>query len=337
MKIGILTNVVCNLSLKEALDYFKSIGIEAVEIGCGGTPGTQHCDPEILLNDEAKFEEFKATIEESGLLISAFSCHGNPVHPTRDIAARYDAIMRNAVLMAEKMGVDTICCFSGCPGDHEGAMYPNWVTSVWPADCLKILEYQWNEVLIPYWKGFTAFARAHGVSKIALEMHPGFAVYNPETLLRLRAACGDEIGANFDPSHLIWHGIDCPTAIRKLKGAIYHFHAKDTEINETEMNKNGFFNQVGRAPGEEASFSFRVPGNGSGRTNWSKIITALTVIGYDGVISIEHEDNSRGQDEGIRLSYEFLNGLVAREEKKSTWWKKPIQQYQRTFLPVRDK
>ena len=93
MKLGILTNVVCNLSLEEALRYFKSLGIEMVEIGCGGTPGTQHCDPEVLLNDQAAFEQFKALFAKYELGISAFSCHGNPVHPVKEIADRYDRIM----------------------------------------------------------------------------------------------------------------------------------------------------------------------------------------------------------------------------------------------------
>ena len=82
-------------------------------------------------------------------------------------------------------------------------------------------------MLIPYWKKTAEFARNHGVTKIAFEMHPGFCVYNPETILRIREAVGETIGANFDPSHLIWQGIDPVAAIRALEGAIYHFHAKD--------------------------------------------------------------------------------------------------------------
>ena len=333
MEIGILTNVVCNVSLREALAYFRSLGITMVEIGCGGTPGIHHCNPEILLHDEEKFQAFQSDIEESGLKISAFSCHGNPVHPTKDIAARYDGIIRNAILMAEKMNVDTICCFSGCPGDHDGAKYPNWVTGVWPFDYVAILDYQWNQRLIPYWSETARFAKEHGVNKIALEMHPGFAVYNPKTLLRLREACGDVIGANFDPSHLIWQGIDCATAIQNLKGCIYHFHAKDTQINEAAMNKNGFFSPTGVFGDADNSFHFRIPGNGTDSTLWKKMITALGEIDYDGVISIEHEDNSRSQDEGVRKTVEFLSSIIIKETRTNCWWKESIRQYQRTFLP----
>lgn len=333
MKLGILTNVVCNLSLEEALRYFKSMGLEAVEIGCGGTPGIHHCNPEVLLNDEQKFETFKGLFPKYGMEISAFSCHGNPVHPVHEIAERYDKIMRNAVLLAQKMGVDTICCFSGCPGSEENAKYPHWCTTVWPFDPVVAKRYQWEEKLIPYWKEFAAFARAHGVTKIAIEMHPGFCVYNPQTLLQLREACGEEIGANFDPSHLIWQGIDIPTAIHMLSGCIYHFHAKDTYVDQEEMGKNGFFNPMGAFGDKHAPFSFRIPGNGTSVSYWRKIMTALAEEGYDGTISIEHEDNTIGQDEGIRKSVEFLNSIIVRQQASACWWKESIREYQRTFLP----
>ena len=333
MKLGILTNVVCNLSLEEALKYFQSMGIEVVEIGCGGTPGVHHCDPEILLNDAEKFAQFRSLFEKYNMGISAFSCHGNPVHPVKEIAQRNEKIMRNAVLMAEKMGVDTICCFSGCPGSEENSKYPHWCTTVWPFDPVVAKRYQWEKKLIPYWKEFAAFARAHHVTKIAIEMHPGFCVYNPATLLELREACGPEIGANFDPSHLIWQGIDIPTAIRQLSGCIYHFHAKDTYVDPVEMGKNGFFDPMGAFGDKHPAFSFRIPGNGTGTDHWRKIMTALAQEGYDGAISIEHEDNTIGQDEGIRKSVTFLQQIIVREQASVCWWKESIREYQRTFLP----
>lgn len=203
MKLGVLTNVVGNMPLEDALKYFKSMGIQMVEIGCGGYPGKDHCDPEVLLHDEAKYQEFCDTIKKYDMEVSAFSCHGNPIHPNKELAAAYDKDMRNAVLMAEKYGLHQINCFSGCPGDCETSQYPNWVVCAWPDDFGKILEYQWK-ILVDYWKNFVAFAKEHGVNKIALEMHQGFCVYNTETLLKLREAVGPEIGANFDPSHLIW-------------------------------------------------------------------------------------------------------------------------------------
>ena len=230
MKLGVLTNLLGSVSLEEALQYFSSLGLEMVEIGCGGFPGKDHADPDVLLNDDKALADFKALLEKYNVEISALSCHGNPVHPDKAIAKEFDEDMRKTVLLAEKLGVHQINTFSGCPGDCENSKYPNWVTCPWPEDFLAILDWQWNEVLIPYWKKTCAFAEAHNVKRIAFEMHPGFCVYNPETLLRLRAAVGPVIGANFDPSHLIWQGMDPVAAIRELKGCIYHVHAKDTKI-----------------------------------------------------------------------------------------------------------
>ena len=329
MKLGILTNIACDMPLGDALKYFKGVGMEVVEIGCGGTPGTSHCDPEVLLSDEKAFEGFKGTLAKYEMGVSAFSCHGNPVHPDRGIAGRYDSVMRNAVLMAEKMGVDTICCFSGCPGSDENSKYPNWCTTVWPFDAVKTLKWQWEKKLIPYWESFVAFAREHNVTKIAIEMHPGFSVYNPETLLRLREACGPEIGANFDPSHLIWQGIDVPMAIRKLKGCIYHFHAKDTYVDPVEMGTNGFFDPSGKF----SPFSFRIPGSGTGERHWKDIMAALIQAGYNGAISIEHEDYSMDKNEGIRKSAAFLSSILISESVSDHSWREPIRAYQRTFLP----
>ena len=333
MKIGILTNVLCNLPLKDALSYFKSVNIEMVEIVSGGTGGAEHCDASVLLEDESKFQEFKRTIERSGLSISGFACHCNPVHPVKSIAERFDKAITDSILLAEKLGVDTIIAFSGCPGDHEGAKYPNWCTSVWPYDFMRVLDYQWNEVLNPYWRKIVKFARMHHVKKIALEMHPAFSVYNPKTLLQLRENCGEEIGANFDPSHLIWQGIDCPTAILNLRGAIYNFHAKDTFVSPMSMGRSGFFDPYGDYTDEQRAFKFRIPGSGTDELHWKRMMTALKDIGYDGALSIEHEDGSMGQDEGIRRSVEFLSRIIIRDKDKGCWWKNPVKEFQMSLLP----
>ena len=208
MKLCVLANLYAKKPLEEVLPMLKGMGVEAVEIGCGGYPGKDHCDPEVLLNDDAKLAQWLGLFEKYDIELAALSCHGNPVHPDPATAAAYDKDFRNAVLLAEKVGVDTIVTFSGCPGDHPGAKYPNWVTCPWPEDFLAVLDYQWNEVLIPYWKEACAFAEAHHVNRIALELHPGFCCYNTETLLKLRKAVGPVIGANFDPSHLIWQGME---------------------------------------------------------------------------------------------------------------------------------
>lgn len=239
MKLCVLANLYAKKPLEEVLPMLKGMGVEAVEIGCGGFPGKDHCDPEVLLADDAKLAAWLDLFKKYDIELAALSCHGNPVHPNPEVAAAADRDFRNAVLLAEKVGVDTIVTFSGCPGDHPGAKYPNWVTCPWPEDFLAILDYQWNEVLIPYWKEACAFAEAHHVPHIALELHPGFCCYNTETLLKLRKAVGPVIGANFDPSHLIWQGMEPAAAIRMLGDAIYHVHAKDTKIDAINTARIG--------------------------------------------------------------------------------------------------
>ncbi|MBR4050075.1 MAG: sugar phosphate isomerase/epimerase [Clostridia bacterium] len=320
MKIGVITNLLGNKPFEEALEYFVSKGIEMVEIGCGGYPGTDHADPDVLLNDEAKLEEFKALIKKYNVEISALSCHANPVHPNKEIAKEFDSAMRKAVLLAEKLGVHQINTFSGCPGDCEESKNPNWVTCPWPNEYGEILEWQWNEVLIPYWKEFVEFAKAHGVDKIALEMHPGFCVYNPESLLRLRAAVGPEIGANFDPSHLIWQGIEPVAAIRALEGAIFHFHAKDTKVDKYNTAVNGVLDTKPYSDEIHRSWVFRSVGYGNDETYWKDIISNLRMIGYDYAISIEHEDSLMSQNEGFSKAIDMLKRCVMKEDPCTMWW-----------------
>ena len=318
MKLSVITNCYGEKTLNEALSCFSALGVEAAEIGCGGYPGKAHCNPAVLLNDEAKYREFIETFKKYGIEPCALACHGNPVHPNKEIAAGFEADFRNAILLAEKMGLDTVITFSGCPGDYDGAKYPNWVTCPWPDDFLSILDYQWNEVLIPYWKEEVKFANAHGVTKIALEMHPGFCVYNPETLLKLRAAVGDTIGANFDPSHLIWQGIDPVAAIRELGDAIYHFHAKDTKVDDINKGRNGVLDTKHYGDEINRSWVFRAVGYGNDLAYWKDIASALRLVGYDKVMSIEHEDSLMPIDEGLAKAVDALKQVIIKAPKPGT-------------------
>jgi sugar phosphate isomerase/epimerase len=292
------------------------------EIGCAGYPGNAHANPEELLGDKAKLAAFQKTIAGSGLEISAFSCHGNPLHPNKALAAEFDKGMRDAVLLAEACGLHQINTFSGCPGDHEGAKYPNWVTCPWPTDFLDILKWQWEEKLIPYWTEFVRFAKAHGVDKIALELHPGFSVYNTESLLKLRAAVGPAIGANFDPSHLIWQGMDPIACIRALgkEGAIFHFHAKDTKIDTYNTAVNGVLDLKPYGDEINRSWVFRSVGYGHGASYWKDIISNLRMVGYDYAISIEHEDSLMSQNEGLRKAVATLQEALITEQPGALWW-----------------
>lgn len=320
MKIGVVANVLQDMPLQEALKTFREMGIEKIELGCGGYAGKSHVNPDLLLNNAEELQKFRGLLKESDISISALSCHGNPVHPDETKAEEYHEDMCSTVLLAEKLGVDTITCFSGCPGDSKDSRFPNWVTCAWPDDYLEVLKYQWEDVLIPYWKKFASFAHEHHVTKIALELHPGFCVYNVETLLRLRSAVGPEIGVNFDPSHLLWQGMDPVAVIRALKGMIYHVHAKDVKLDRYNISKNGVLDTKHYSDELHRSWIFRTVGFGNDLNYWKDIFSELRKTGYDGTISIEHEDSVMNRLEGLQRAVTAVRDCAMFEEKTGMWW-----------------
>ncbi|MBR7161561.1 MAG: sugar phosphate isomerase/epimerase, partial [Clostridia bacterium] len=217
MELSVMSPVLAAMNLEESLAYLQKLGVDSLEIGAGGYPGKAHLDPKEYLGNPEKIEGLRALLKKYGMKISAVACHGNPVHPNKEIAAKFHEEFVDAMKIAVLLGTDTVIGFSGCPGDCEASQNPNWVTCAWPPEYLDILEWQWESVLIPYWKKTAALAAEIGIKKIAFEMHPGFCVYNPATLLRLREAVGDIIGANVDPSHLFWQGMDPCEAIKMLE------------------------------------------------------------------------------------------------------------------------
>ncbi|MCL2209929.1 MAG: sugar phosphate isomerase/epimerase, partial [Treponema sp.] len=191
MKLGVMTVLLGAKPAEEAFRYLSSLKIQTVEIGTGGYPGTAHLNPKDFLADSTAPSAYKEMLKRYNLEISALSTHSNHVHPQKEIADKAHSDFLNTCRVAEKLGVDTVVTFSGCPGDHPGAKYSNWVTCSWPEDFQEILKFQWNDVLIPYWQSTAKEAANYGVTRIAFEMHPGFCVYNPYTLLKLRSAVGE--------------------------------------------------------------------------------------------------------------------------------------------------
>ena len=306
MKLGVFLVVYGELPLSEALDRVVALGLDAVEIGTGNYPGGAHNVPELQREVTAR-----------GLEISALSCHGNPLHPDQEFASSSHETWLRTVELANELGVGTVVCFSGCPGDGPTATKPNWVTCAWPPDYLEVLEWQWAERAIPYWTEAAATARAAGV-RIAIEPHPGFLVYNPETALRLRG-CGDEIGVNFDPSHFVWQGIDPLLAVRELGDAIFHVHAKDVYVDPHNRARNGVLDTKRYDRFAERSWSFRSVGYGQGEQFWRDFVSALRIAGYDGVLSIEHEDGLASVQEGLTKAVEVLQAAVLREPPSAMW------------------
>jgi len=312
--IGVFDPVYDHLSLDEMLDKITAIGIEAVEMGTGGYPGTKHCPVADLLADPAKANAWKKKFEDRNILLATFSCHGNPVHPDPGRAKQDDEAFRRTVLLAERLEVPVIVTFSGCPGGSPSDKMPNWATYRWPPEYDQVLKWQWKERVIPYWKEATKFAREHGVRKIALEMHPGFVVYNPATLMKLREAVGEEIGVNCDLSHLFWQGCDPIEVIHFLgkQGAIYHAHMKDTVIVKDVAARYGVLNfPEDLAKAAEGSVFFRAVGYGHGAQLWKDVVKAYMEIDFQGIMSIENEDPILPGEVGVERAAFVLKNVRA--------------------------
>ena len=310
MKIGLFTDSLQDLPFTEALDWVAAHGIEAVEIGTGNFSNAPHCDVNKLLQDPKARAEFKAAVESRGLTLSALNCNGNLLDPHPERRRKSQDTFYKTVEAAGQLGLDTIVTMSGCPGDPTGGTYPNWVTCTWQPEFVELGERQWAEELKPFWKNAGAFAADHGV-KVAIEMHPGQSVYNTRTLLRLREIVGPHLGANLDPSHLFWQGMDPLIVVRALgKNGVFHVHAKDTQIDPQEMALNGGLDTRPTSMVGQRAWAFRTVGYGHGEEWWRDFVSTLRLIGYDGVLSIEHEDRLMGSREGILKSVEFMKPIV---------------------------
>ena len=319
MKLGVFDPVFGAMPLEAMLDRCRELGLDAVEIGTGNYPGDARCRPAELLADRSELSRFREAIAARGLVISALSCHGNPIHPDRDRAAHDDAVYRDTVRLASELGVDRINLFSGCPGDGPDARQPNWVTCSWPPEFGELVAWQWDEVVLPYWREAAGFAGEHGL-RLGFEMHPGFVVYNPKTLLRLRKEIGEVVGANLDPSHLFWQGIDPIEAIRELGPAIHHVHAKDTALDARNVAVNGVLDLESYRNIRERSWIFRSVGDGHDLLFWKRFVAALRVAGYDHVLSIEHEDSLASVDEGLGRAIGTLRAAMLRDQPAEMWW-----------------
>ena len=321
MKLGVFTPLFNDKSLEEMIDYVANAGLQAVEIGTGCYPGNAHCPMDELLASENARVAYLKKFSDRGLIISAFSCHGNPIGPDVAFAKESDETLRKTIELAKLCGVPVVNCFSGVAGDHEGAKYPNWPTVAWPTEFADIFTWQWEQKLIPYWQEIGKIAQDAGV-KIGLELHGGFLVHTPYTMLKLREATCDAIGANLDPSHLWWQGIDPVAAIKILgeAGAIHHFHAKDTYLDQDNINMYGLTDMQPYGEMKTRAWNFRSVGCGHSMQEWSDMMSALRLYGYDHVVSIEHEDGMMSIEEGFMRAVTNLKTVLINEQPTAMWW-----------------
>jgi sugar phosphate isomerase/epimerase len=309
--IGVFDPVYDQLTLDQMLEKVSALGLEAMEIGTGGYPNNKHCPLDDLVTDSAKAKAWHKKFLDKNIQIGALSCHGNPIHPDTKHAAKDQDTFKKTVQLAEIIGVKVIVGFSGCPGGSPTDVQPNWITYRWPPEYAEMQDWQWKEKVVPYWKEAAKFARSHGIHKLAFEMHPNFVVYNPRTLIRLREAVGEEIGANCDLSHLFWQGCDPVEVIHYLAkhGALYHAHMKDTVFFDDNKNKFGVLNFAFETSDlDTASETFRAVGYGHSASLWKSVVKAYMDVGFEGMLSIENEDPILAGEVGVeRAAYVLKN------------------------------
>jgi sugar phosphate isomerase/epimerase len=305
MKIGLNTDGVRHLSLDQTLDLAAELGLDYVEFATGNWSSAPHVDLQRLHADEGARRDLLAKLAERNLQISALTCSGNPLHPGQS-GREHDAVTCQTIELAGMLGLDRIVMMSGLPAG-PGDSNPNWITVSWPPEAAELLEWQWTEIVIPYWRQLVPFANNNGVTRIGLELHPQQVVYNVPTVLRLRESVGETVGANFDPSHLMWMGAD-PIAIAGALGeAIYHVHAKDARIEppaatRTILETMPLFTDTP----EQRAWNYVTLGDGHDEDFWRRFLAALADAGYTDVLSIEHEDTTIDPVDGIRHTVDLL-------------------------------
>ncbi len=320
MQLGLFTPVFNHLSFPELLTELQRYpAIQTLELGTGGWPGNRHLDIDALLLSRDRRADLRSRLDDANLSISALACHGNPLHPSEAVSRDADDLFLKTLRLAEMLNVRTVVTFSGCPGGGPEDKTPNWITAAWPPEYAASLAWQWSERIVPYWRAANRAAEDAGV-RVALEAHPGFCVYNPETLLELRQEAGDFLGINLDPSHLWWQGIDIPVAIATLGDSLFHVHAKDVALNPANLARNGVLDTKSYARMAERSWLFRTVGWGHGELEWKAIVSALRLAGYDGVLSIEHEDALASVHEGLSSAVALLSRVLLTQPPVAPWW-----------------
>ena len=310
MKIGMITDSLPGTDFEALVATAARLELDMLEFGCGNWSSAPHLKLDRMLESDSARREFRARLDAHGIAISALNCSGNPLHPGEP-GRLHDDVTRKTIRLASLMGVDRVVMMSGCPG-APGDSHANWITTEWPLETREILRWQWDEVLIPYWRNLVAYANGLGIRKLCLELHGHQNVYNVRTLHRLRDAVGETVGANFDPSHPMWMGADPLAGARALGQAVYYVHAKDTRIDPGLAGINGLIETI---PGDrfgERAWNYITLGYGHGEQWWREFVAVLAAVGYDDVFSIEHEDPMLPALEGVEKSVAFLRNVLVK-------------------------
>jgi sugar phosphate isomerase/epimerase len=324
MKLGAYTAVLHDRPLAEALQVLGDLGLESAEVNSGGFLPAPHLPIADLRASQDARDEYLAQFASAGITLTALNCNGNPLHPDPEVRAKHGRDVHDAIELGALLGVRRVVTMSGLPGSDPAARLPSWTVLPWDSAHLDARDHQWEDVALPYWRDVQARAADADV-KVCIEMHPHNVVYNPATMLRLAEQIGaTHVGAEMDPSHLFWQGIDPVAAIGALGDLVYNAAAKDTRINPAAAVNGVLDDRHGRVrpdePGavslggrytlsrwpQDSSWDFVAVGRGHDLDFWTRFLAALQAVDPDMAVNIEHEDAELGQIEGLRSAADTL-------------------------------
>jgi sugar phosphate isomerase/epimerase len=316
VRTGLFTDGLAHLDRRAALAWCAERGILDVEMGVGTWSPRPHLDLTSLLREPSARRALQDDLRDHGIELAAVNAAGNPLHA--DPASRREAqdALRGAIELAALLGVERVVTMSGCPAGRDGGGAVG-VFGVWSISCDDegLWAWQMREVVEPYWAELSRWAASAAPDvRICLELHPGVAVFGVEGYHRLRHATRSNVGVNLDPSHFWWQGIDPVAVIDDLGGAIGFAHGKDTTIHPERVRLHGVLDVRFPVDAATAAWHFSAVGRGHDAATWSRLVAALRSAGYDGVVSIEHEDPELPAEESIETSLEALNAAIAGEE-----------------------
>jgi sugar phosphate isomerase/epimerase len=324
MKLGAYTAVLHDKPIAETLQVLGDLGLASAEVNSGGFLPAPHLPIADLRESKDAREEYLGQFDAAGITLTALNCNGNPLHPDPQVRDKHGQDIRDAIELGALLGVRRVVTMSGLPGSDAGGRLPSWTVLPWDSAYLDARDYQWNEVALPFWRDIQSRAADADV-KVCIEMHPHNIVYNPATLLRLvEQINATHVGAEMDPSHLFWQGIDPVAAVEALGELVYNAAAKDTRINQA-ASVNGVLDDrhtrvrpdepgavslggrytLSRWP-ENSSWDFVAVGRGHDVEFWSRFLAALKKVDPDMAVNIEHEDQELDQVEGLRYAARSL-------------------------------
>jgi sugar phosphate isomerase/epimerase len=327
MKLGAYTACLHDRPLPEALDVLQSNGLTSVEVNTGGFIPSPHCHVDLLLASGKARVDYLDVFASRGMELTGLNCNGNPLNPLPGVGPKHADDLRRTIELAGLLGVRNVVTMSGTPGSDPDARYPSWVVNPWDGVYMDVLDYQWG-VAAEFWKEIDALARANDV-RVAIEMHPHNLVFSPVTLKRLVELTGaTNVGAEMDPSHLMWQGMDVVACIRDLGPLVFHAAAKDAMITPGVDIRGVLDTSFERVPADapdkvptgigfwcavwpaNPAWRFVAVGVGHDVPYWAEFLTALAAVDPDIAVNIEHEDADYSRVDGLALAAENLRAAA---------------------------